>query len=165
MKILSNIEGDENDLVVLDYQMSEAGKLEDTSTIFNKGSYNRNITVVYIVQNVLDKGKVQWTISLNSHYMLLVKNPRDEGQMRSLSQQVFHTKVKIFMDSFREAITNYHKYLHPLTLILEGRAHNFSALNYHSIRYGLTSVKICKKKMVLRLNIRCMLLRSWLVIA
>ena len=116
--ILPTIEADERNLVVLDHQMSEAGKLEETSNLFTKGSHHRNITVVYIVQNVFNKGKVHRTISLNSQYMVLFKNPRDEGQMRSLSQQVFPTKVKILMDSFREAAKKYHKYLHPLTLIL-----------------------------------------------
>ena len=74
--------------------------------------------MVYIVQNVFDKGKVQSTISQNSHYMMLFKNSRDEAQIRPLSQQVFPTKLKIFMDSFRDAGKKYHTYLHPLTLIL-----------------------------------------------
>ena len=91
--------------------MSEAGKLEDTSNLFTKGSHHRNNTVVYIVQNVFDKGKVHMTISLNSHYMVLFKNPRDEGQLRSLAQQVFPTKVKIFMDSLLEATKKDHGYL------------------------------------------------------
>ena len=99
--------------------MSEAGKLEETSNLFTKGSNHRNITVVYIVQNVYDKGIVQRTISLNSHYMLLFKNHRDEGQMRSLAQQVFPTKVKFFMHSFRETTKKDNGYLlldlQPLT--------------------------------------------------
>ena len=119
LHVLPTIEPDERNTVVLDDQMSEAGKLEETSNLFTKGSHHRNITVVYIVQNVFDKGKVHRTISLNSHYMILFKNPRDEGQMRSLAQQVFPTKVKFFMDSFREATKKDHGYLlldlHPLT--------------------------------------------------
>ena len=51
--------------------------------------------------------------------MVLFKNPRDEGQMRSLAQQVFLTNVKIFMDWCREATKKDHGYLlldlHPLT--------------------------------------------------
>ena len=65
LDILPTIEADERNLVVLDEQMSEAGKLE-TSKLFTNGSHHRNITVVYIVQNVFDKGKVHRTISLNS---------------------------------------------------------------------------------------------------
>ena len=114
-KILSTIEADENSLVVLEYQMSEAAKLEATSNLFIKGSHHRNITVVYIVQNAFAKGKVHRTISLNSFYMVLFIIPRDEGQMRSLAQHVFPTKVKFFMDSFREATKKDHGYLHPLT--------------------------------------------------
>ena len=119
LDVLPTIEVDERNLAVQDDQMSKAGKLEEKSNLFTKGSHHRNITVVYIVQNVFDKGKVHMTISLNSHYMVLFKNPRDEGQMRSLAQQVFPTKVKFFMDSFGEATKKDQGYLlldlHPLT--------------------------------------------------
>ena len=57
LDILATIEADERNLVVLDDQMSEAGKME-TSNLFTKGSHHQNITVVYIVQNVFDKLKM-----------------------------------------------------------------------------------------------------------
>ena len=80
LDILPTIEEDERNLVVLDVQMSEAGKLEETSNLFTKGSHHRNITVVYIVQNVFHKGKVHRTISLNSHYMVLSKIQETRGR-------------------------------------------------------------------------------------
>ena len=101
--ILPTIQVNEHNLVVLDEQISEAGKFEETSNLFTKGSDHRNNTVVYIVENVFDRRKVHRTISLNSPYIVLLKKPRDEGQMRSLHQQEFLTKVKLFMDSFRQA--------------------------------------------------------------
>ena len=104
LKIISTIEPDETNLLVLDDQMLEAGNLEETSKLFTLGSHHRNITVFYINQNVFDKGKVNTTIALNSDHMVLFKNPRDKGQMRSLSQQVLKTDVKYFMDAFREAL-------------------------------------------------------------
>ena len=85
LDILTTIDSDERNLEVLDDQMSEAGKVEESSNLFSKESHHRNITVVYIVQNVFHKGKVHRTFSLNSHYMVLFKNPRDEGQMRSIA--------------------------------------------------------------------------------
>ena len=119
LQILPTIDPSERNLVVLDDQMAEAGKMEEMSNLFTKGSHHRNITVVYIVQNVFDKGKVHRTISLNSHYIVLFKNPRDQGQMRSLAQQVFPSQVKYFMDAFLEATKKEHGYLlldlHPLT--------------------------------------------------
>ena len=93
--------------------------MEEMSNIFTKGSDQRNITVVYIFQNVFEEGKVHRTISLNSQYIVVFKNPRDEGQMRSLAQQVFPSNVKYFMDGFREATQKDHDYLlldpHPLS--------------------------------------------------
>ena len=51
--------------------------------------------------------------------MVPFKDPRDQGQIRTLALQFFPTKVKFFMESFREATKNDHGYilldLHPLT--------------------------------------------------
>ena len=119
LDILPTIESDKRNLVILDDQMSEPGKLQETSNIFTKGSHHRNITLASIVQNVFAQVKVHRTISLNSHSMVLFKNPPDEGQMRSINLHVFRTKVKFFMDCFREPIKKDHWYLHldlhPLT--------------------------------------------------
>ena len=111
LDILRTTEADEPNLVVLDEQMAEAGQLEETSKPFTQRSQHRNITVVYIVQNVFDKGKVHRTISQNSHYMVLFNNPRDQAQIRSLAQQVFPTQVKYFMDAYREATKKEHDYI------------------------------------------------------
>ena len=113
--ILPTIEADEVNLVVLDDQMSEAGKLEETSNLFIKESHHRNNTVLLRVQNVFDKQNVTSTISLNSPYMVLFKNAPDDGQMRSIAQQVFPIKVKVFIDSFREATKKDYGSLHALT--------------------------------------------------
>ena len=119
LEILPTINPNERNLVVLDDQMAEAGKLDEVSNLFTKGSHHRNITAVYIVQNLFDKGKAHRTISLNSHYIVLFKNPRDQGQVRALAQQVFPTQVKFFMDAFSDATKSDHGYLlldlHPLT--------------------------------------------------
>lgn len=63
--ILPSLEGDELTFLVRDEQMTEYGKLEETSTVFTNNSNHRNIILVYMVQNVFDKEKVQRTISLN----------------------------------------------------------------------------------------------------
>ena len=107
IETLPTIEADARNIVVIDDQMSQAGKLE-TSNIFTNGSHHRNITVFYIVQNGLDMGYVHRTISLNSPTMVLFKNPREEGQMKSLAQHVLPTKVNFLTDSFREASKKEH---------------------------------------------------------
>ena len=57
LQLYNTIEPRERNLVVIDDQMSEAGKLESLEKLFIKGSHHRNITIVYIVQNLVDKGK------------------------------------------------------------------------------------------------------------
>ena len=119
LPILPSIDPSERNLIVLDDQMSEAGKSEEAANLFTKGSHHKNITVVYIVQNLFDKGKAHRTISLNSHYIILFKNPRDQGQVRSLAQQVFPNQVKFFVNAFEDATRRDHGYLvldlHPQT--------------------------------------------------
>ena len=104
--LLSTIDPSERNVVVIDDQMQEAGNMEEVSNLFTKGSHHRNITAVYIVQNVFDKGKIHRTISLNSHYIVLFKNPRDQGQARNVAQQVFPNKVKIFITLSKMQLKN-----------------------------------------------------------
>ena len=66
LQILPTIDPSERNLVVFDDQMAEAGKMEEMSNLFTMGTHHRNITVVYIVQYVFDKGKVHRAISINS---------------------------------------------------------------------------------------------------
>ena len=71
--------------------------------------------------------------------------------MRSLTQHVFPTKVKFFMDSFQKGI----KRMGPSNLSpinLTGCAHELSPFDYHSVRYVLVSVKIFLTTIVTSLN-------------
>ena len=113
------VEKRERTLIVLDDQMGEAGGTATISDLFTKGAHHQNITVVYIVQNLFDKGRFHRTISLNSHYMVIFKNPRDQGQIRSLAQQAFPSKVKFLVQAFEDATDRPYGYLlldlHPQT--------------------------------------------------
>lgn len=44
--------------------------------------------MIYITQNVFDRAVQHRTISLNTHYMVLFKNPRDKSQITVLSRQI-----------------------------------------------------------------------------
>ena len=60
-------------VVVVDDLMAEAD--ERVTALFTKGSHHRNVSVVYLVQNLFHKGKDHRTISLNAQYLVLFKNP------------------------------------------------------------------------------------------
>jgi hypothetical protein len=87
--VIDTIDGSEPPLLILDNLMQEAGEDKTVSDLFTKGSHHKDLSVVMLVQNTFHQGKFMRTISLNAHYMVLFKNPRDAGQIRHLSAQLF----------------------------------------------------------------------------
>ena len=54
---------------------------------FTRKAHHRNTSVIYITQNIFDKAPQNRTISLNAHYLVLFKNPRDKSQVEILGRQ------------------------------------------------------------------------------
>ena len=65
--------------------------------LFTKGSHHRNLSVIYIVQNLFHQGKGNRSISLNSHYLVLFKNPRDKLQILTLAKQMYPSETAWFI--------------------------------------------------------------------
>ena len=96
-------------LLVIDDQMQEVNSR--ITNLFTKGSHHRNISVIYIVQNLFDKGKEHRTISLNAHYLVVFKNPRDGSQIIHLAKQLYPGKTKYVRHTFELATRLPHGYL------------------------------------------------------
>lgn len=116
---LATIESRENNLVIIDDLMNETGDCENLAKLFTKGAHHRNLTVVFIIQNLFHQAKCMRAVSLNSHYMVLFKNPRDCGQISTLALQMYPKNRKFLLDAFEDATTNRFGYLvldlHPAT--------------------------------------------------
>ena len=67
--LYDTIRPEQTNLLVIDDLMKEAGASEILSHLFTRGSHHRNLSVIYIVQNLYDKGKSHRSCSLNSHYI------------------------------------------------------------------------------------------------
>ena len=104
---------EDNNLLILDDQMSNTSSLQKKCMmqLFTQGSHHRNLTIIYIVQNLFDQGSTSRTISLNSQYMVLFKNPRDSAQIRYLALQVNPKNHKFLVDSYTDATRNSHSYI------------------------------------------------------
>ena len=63
-------------LIVFDDQMIDASKDRRIVNLFTRGSYNCNLSVIYIVQNLFHQGKGSRSISLNSHYLTIIPRAR-----------------------------------------------------------------------------------------
>ena len=86
-------------LNVIDDLMSETGSNKKVTNLFTEGSHHRNLSVILLLQNLFYNGKVSRTISLNAHYIVLFKNPRDNTIVTSLAKQMYPAKIKFFTRS------------------------------------------------------------------
>ena len=84
--------------------MIDASKDKRIVNLFTRGFHHRNLSVIYIVQNLFHQGKGSRSISLNSHYLVLFKNPRDKLQILTLAKQMFHTQTDFFIYQNEEAV-------------------------------------------------------------
>ena len=86
-------DGGDHMIIVLDDLMSQVVQSPSAESLFTEGSHHRNITVIFILQNLFQQGKHARTIMLNSHYIVLFKNPRDIQQVRILGRQLGQEKA------------------------------------------------------------------------
>jgi hypothetical protein len=98
-------------LIILDDLMAQSGKYKRIADLFTKGSHHRNLSIIYIVQNIIHQGKEMRNISLNAHYIVLFKSPRDKQQISMLARQINPGRVKEFMRSYEDDTSRPHGYL------------------------------------------------------
>ncbi|MEG7522067.1 MAG: hypothetical protein M3H12_03085, partial [Chromatiales bacterium] len=96
-------------LVVLDDLMEETNSR--VTMMFTKKSHHCNTSVVQLLQNLFPKGKESRTISLNSQYIVLFKNPREAGQVTHLARQMYPSNVKYMQQAFKDATSDAYGYL------------------------------------------------------
>jgi len=104
-----DFDGAEPTLLVIDDLMNETD--ESVANLFTKGSHHRNVSVVFLVQNLFHKNKHVRTISLNSHYMVLFKNPRDTSQFASLAHQMYPNRSAFAVEAYKDATREPYSYL------------------------------------------------------
>ena len=96
-------------LLIIDDLMSETN--DSVSNIFTKVSHHRNVSIMYLSQNLFYRSKQNRTMSLNAHYIVLFKNPRDANQVATLARQMYPTKSKFLVEAFRDATEKPYGYL------------------------------------------------------
>ena len=87
-------------LIVFDDQMIDARKYKRIVNLFARGSHHRNLSVIYSVQNLSHQGKGSRSISLNSHYLVLFKNPREKLQILTLAKQMYPGQMDFFLNQY-----------------------------------------------------------------
>ena len=90
-------------LIIFDDLMSECINSNTIMNLFTVGSHHKNTSVFFITQNIFSKGKFARDITLNSSYMIIFRNPRDQQQLQILSRQIYPNISRFLIDSFEDA--------------------------------------------------------------
>ena len=97
------IDSIEPDIIVIDDLMTELANDKKLANLFTKGSHHKNISVIFISQNIFQQGTQMRTVSLNCHYIILMKNPRDRAQILRLASQIYPNRTKFFLEAYNDA--------------------------------------------------------------
>ena len=98
-------------LIILDDLMTEAKCDQRIADLFTKGSHHRNISIVYLTQNVFPQGKACRDIALNTQYLVLFNNQIDRQQVATLARRIYPSTSVTFMKRFEEATSRPYGYL------------------------------------------------------
>lgn len=108
-----------NAILILDDLMNEICKSGEFSNLFTRGCHHDNITTIAVLHNLFNKERYTRNISLNTHYYILFKNPRDKQQVRYMERQIFPEKKNHLINAFNNATSKPYGYLvidlHPQT--------------------------------------------------
>ena len=106
---LNMFDGVKRTLLIIDDLMQETN--ETVSKLFTRVSHHKNVSVVYLTQNLFNNNKHNRTISLNAHYMILFKNVRDATQVHCLARQMFPKNSEAMMQGYKDATGKPYGYL------------------------------------------------------
>ena len=100
----------QKNLLVLDDAMGVLDK-KKIASLFTEKSHHRNLSVIYVVQNLFEKGPESRTVGLNAHYLVVFKNPRDASQISHLARQMYPGRGKYVQEAFARATSKPYGYL------------------------------------------------------
>ena len=96
-------------LVMDDLLMEGDGKKSSVTQLFTKGAHHWNCSCIHIVQNLF-YGNIR-TARINSHYLILMRNPSDKLQVCQLARQLFPRKQNDFLEAYDDATKEPYGYL------------------------------------------------------
>ena len=98
-EIFDSLTHEQRNILVLDDQIGVASSSSSVADLFTRKSHHRNLTVIYLVQNVYNHGKSQRTISLNSHLSVVFRNCQDASQFCTMAYQIYPNNSKWLIES------------------------------------------------------------------
>lgn len=96
-------------LLIFDDSMTDLN--EDFEQLFCNISHHENASIIFLTQNLFYKDKHFRTMSLNCHYMVLMKNDRDKQQISILAKQFSPNNNAFIVQAYTDATKKPYSYL------------------------------------------------------
>lgn len=106
---IPDLDVNQHTLIIFDDLMSTVVQNKEAQLLFTEGSHHYNCSVVLILQNLFQQGKCSKSIMLNVHYMFLMNNARDVGQIKNLGRQMGMEKWVI--EAYNDCMAKRYSYL------------------------------------------------------
>ena len=81
------------------------------SQIFTICGHHYSASILFLTQSLFHSGKEFRTISLNSHYLFLMKSPRDSSQIIPLARQIRPYNSRYIVEAYKEATKKPYSYI------------------------------------------------------
>ena len=95
-------------LLILDDLYLDVGD-QLLNVLFTRGSHNWGVSIILVTQSLF--GRNLRTARTNSHYLVLMRNPSGQLEVRNVGSQLFPGRLSYFMDAYRQAIRDPYSYL------------------------------------------------------
>jgi Poxvirus A32 protein len=96
-------------MIIFDDTMTEL--TPDFEQVFTNLSHHQNCSIIYITQNLFYQDKTFRSMSLNAHYVIAMKNARDQQQFKIFSSQICPGNSTYVVDAYRDATKYPYSYL------------------------------------------------------
>ena len=100
-----------NDIIVLDDLLNQSTNSKNVTDMFTRAAHHKPCFIIFIMQNLFPPGKEARTRSLNTHYYVIFKNPRDQSQFNTFARQVMPKKSQALINVFAKATSEPYRYL------------------------------------------------------
>ena len=83
--------------------MGELSNSIELTKIMTKAVHHLPMTLIYITQNMFQKGNDTKTRRMNTNYLILFKNPHDRAQVEYIGRQMYPNDPKFLSSAFIDA--------------------------------------------------------------
>lgn len=107
--IKKHISPHENATIILDDLARDM--TADTAEIFSVGSHHFSVNIIIICHNLFDRNPAFRTISLNTRYLIIMKNPRDNSTIHNFARQFDPGNNRRMVSIYKDATERPFSYL------------------------------------------------------